>query len=320
MRRLPLVMLAVGGCGGTISTSSSIHDDLNDQSALASCATGDVAANLAIVSELRESYHEMIVCGGLALNFDSAITNVLLNAATGHSQASSLVYRGNGTYETPNHMMMLRTSLTGGNGIGFDVLDPQSYLAGITVGVNASGLVNTVARGGSPWQMLGHAAADIELQFQGQGPGFALLDLTAADTRGGHLKISPKRIAQALASHISIADRIDVENQYGATTVHYLIDGAPQPLTQAISDNSVPMTLTSIQATETTTGQTIKITEWTMASKGDGGKTLDGTIGLEVDGRAFPYHVTFTHPIAWIRTSSSAVAGKPGRGPSPAPE
>ena len=127
-------------------------------------------------------------------------------------------------------MMMLRTSLTGGNGIGFDVLDPQSYLAGI---------VRPRQHGRAwrrSWQMLPRSGRH-RAPVSALGPG-SRLDLTAADTRGGHLKISPKRIAEALASHISIADRIDVENQYGATTVHYLIDGAPQPLTQAISDNS----------------------------------------------------------------------------------
>ena len=56
------------------------------------------------------------------------------------------------------------------------------------------------------------------------------------------------------------------------------------------------MKLVSIVATHEATGQTIRTTEWTMDFRGDGGKVLDGTIGVEVDGGAFPYAARFTYP------------------------
>jgi hypothetical protein len=296
----PLVLLACLGpaCGGASVSGSgggaAIVDELKDPSALAACAKGDVAANLQIVSELRESYHEMIVCGGLALDFDSAIINVIAHAALGRGGPSQLAYRGNGTYATANGMMMIRTSLTGGSGIGFDVLDPQSYLAGITI--NASGLVDVAARGGSPWDMLSHASAALDIQFQGQGPGFELLGLAADATRGGRLHIDPERIASAIAAHISVANRINVDNEQGGMTVHYILDGIPQPLSDVRSNKHIPMKLASIQATRAATGQTITITEWTMQFRGDGSTVLDGTIALDVTGGAFPYSVRFTYP------------------------
>ncbi|MDB4953291.1 MAG: hypothetical protein JWO36_860 [Myxococcales bacterium] len=294
MRRFGLVLLVVTGCHVGSGNPAVIDDLKQAQFALAGCASGDLATNLAIVSDLRESYHEMIVCGGLALDFDDAILHVIANAAIGRGGPSALVYQGNGTYATSNGMMMLRTSLTGGSGIGFDVLDPQSYLAGISV--NANGLVDVAARGGSPWSLVTHAAGSLQIQFQGQGPGFALLGLSADQARGGRLDLDLAKIADALASHISIANRINVDNEQGGTTVHYILEGGARPLNEIRSNKTVPMTLASIQATRAATNQTIKITDWTMQFRGDGGKVLDGSIALDVTGGAFPYSVRFTYP------------------------
>ena len=298
----PLVLLAclAPACvGASVSGSAggaAIVDELKDPSALAACAKGDVAANLQIVSELRDSYHEMIVCGGLALDFDSAIINVIAHAALGRGGPSQLVYRGSGTYATANGMMMIKASLGDGSGIGFDVLDPQSYLVGLYVNANAAGLVDVAARGGSPWSMIKHASANLDIQFSGQGPGFALLGLTADEVRSGRILTDPRRIADAIAAHINIANRISVENEQGGTTIHYLLDGDPQPLNNILGSKAVPMKLASIVASHPATGQTIRITDWTMQFKGDGGKVLDGSIALDVDGGEFPYSVRFTYP------------------------
>ena len=54
--------------------------------------------------------------------------------------------------------------------------------------------------------------------------------------------------------------------------------------------------LASIEATRRSTGQRIKITEWTMQFRGDGSTVLDGSIALDVEGGAFPYSVRFTYP------------------------
>lgn len=87
-----------------------------------------------------------------------------------------------------------------------------------------------------------------------------------------------------------------MDNEHGATTVHYILEGARQPLQDSLEHKSVPMQLVSIVATNEATGQTIKVTDWTMQFKGDGGTVLDGTIGMEVDGGAFPYAVRFAYP------------------------
>lgn len=279
---------AVTSSGGG---SASIVDDLGQpQVALAGCASGDLKEQLAIVSDLRDSYHEMIVCGGLGLSFDDAIVSVLAHAALGRGGPSQLRYQGNGTYATANRMMMIRTALACGGPIGFDVLDPASYLTGITV--DASGGVDAAMRGGSPWQVLGQASAKV--RFTGEGPGFALIASAADAIRAGHLDAA--KIKRALGDAITVANRIDVENEQGGTVVHYILDGAPQTLSDVLDSKTVPMQLASIEATRAATGQSIKITDWTMQFRGDGSTVLDGTIAVDIEGGAFPYSVRFTYP------------------------
>ncbi|MBV8762586.1 MAG: hypothetical protein JO257_35200 [Deltaproteobacteria bacterium] len=288
-------LLALAGCHVSAGGSATITDDLGQpQGALGRCAAGDLKDQLAIVGELRDSYHEMIVCGGLALSFDDAIVNVIAHAALGRGGPSQLRYQGNGTYATSNGMMMIKTALASGGGIGFDVLDPQSYLAGIAI--DASGSLDAVMRGGSPWQMAAHAAGSLDVRFTGQGPGAMLLGLTADELRGGVLHIDPKRIEKALGDTITVTNRIDVENEQGDTVIHYVLDGAPEKLGDVLANKHVPMQLVSIEATRKSTGQTIRITDWTMQFRGDGGTVLDGAIALDVDGGAFPYSVRFTYP------------------------
>lgn len=297
--RLSLVVVAalIPGCGGArVSGSLSVTDELTDPSAVAACARGDVQANLAIVSDLRDSYHEMIVCGGLQLQFEDSLVNVIANAALGRGQASMLRYQGNGVFGTPNGMMMVKTHTLDGQALAADPMDPNSYLVGLQVTANAAGMVNTAMSGGSPWSLLKKASANLDVQFTGQGPLFALLELGANGGFSGRMLLDPKQLAKAIARNIKISNRISVDNQQGGTTIHYILEGPPQPLQDSLDHKSVPMKLASIVATHEATGQTITVTDWTMEFKGDGGKVLDGTIGLDVDGGAFPYAVKFTYP------------------------
>ena len=293
MRRALLLVLA-SGCGGA-RISAGISDELTDPAALAACVKGDVRANLAIVSDLRDSYHEMIVCGGLQLSFQNDLVNVLANAALGRSPVAQLRYQGNGVFATPNGMMLIKTSLPDGRPLSANPLDPSSYMVGLHVTANATGMVDAALTGGGAWGVLKKASANLDVQFSARGPLFDLLGPEFARS-GFRLVLEPKKLAKAIAKSLMIANRISVDNTHGGTTIHYLLDGAPQPLSDAMDKKAVPMTLSSILATHEATGQSIRITEWTMQFKGDGGKVLDGTIALEVDGGDFPYAVRFTYP------------------------
>jgi hypothetical protein len=138
------------------------------------------------------------------------------------------------------------------------------------------------------------AAASLDIQFTAKGPLFDILELGGGFSP--RMLLEPKKLAKAIAKNIYITNRISVDNTHGGTTVHYILEGAPQPLADNVDHKKVPMTLVSIVADHKATGQTIRTTEWTMAFKGDGGKVLDGTIGVEVDGGAFPYAAKFTYP------------------------
>lgn len=294
MRPLPLLCL-LAACGGArVSGSISINDELTDPTAVAACATGDTRANLEIISDLRDSYHEMIVCGGLQLDFENSLVNVIANAALNRSTSSAMQYQGNGVFASPNGMMLIKLALADGRPLSANPLDPSSYMVGLHVTAQASGAIDAAMRGGSPWSVVSKAAASVDLQFTARGPLFDILEL--GENASFRLLLEPKKLAKAIAKNIYITNRISVDNEQGGTVVHYILEGAPQPLADNLDHKTVPMKLVSIVAEHKATGQTIRTTEWTMAFKGDGGKVLDGTIGVEVDGGAFPYAAKFTYP------------------------
>jgi len=323
MRRIALLLI-LAGCGGgrasgsasaNVTVSVAVHDDLQSPGVLAACTNGAAAdTNLSIVSDLRDSYHEMIVCGGLAFGWSIAVIGVIADAIGGKHSEPAMIYKGNGVYASRNGMMEIQTMLTGtGAGIGFDVLDPRSYLAGLSIQANAGGTLSAAA-GGRWGDALGKAAASARVSFQAEGPGFALLGMTADAARAGKFDLA--RIKRAIGDGISVVNRIDVNNTHGSTTVHYKLESKPQRLNEWIDGKKVPMTLTSIEATNATTGQSIKITEWTMDYRGDGGRVLDGTIGFDVLGGAFPYAVKFTYP---HRAEPDVALGCPPQAAAPPP-
>jgi hypothetical protein len=182
--------------------------------------------------------------------------------------------------------------------VGFNVLDPQSYLAGLTVTVNAQGMVGGAMSGGGGWgSMLGRAAgqADVQVTFQGEGPGFQYLGITMQEARSGRLDKYLSKIEKSLGQLIKVENRVTVNDQHGGTTIQYVLQSPPTPVGDMNKKKAVPMQLVSITATNAL-GQKVAITKWTMDYKGDGGRVLDGTIGMNIEGGAFPYHVEMTYP------------------------
>jgi hypothetical protein len=301
--RLLPILACLAGCGGASASGSAtatitIRDDLQVAStALQSCATGDVGANMQIVQDLRDSYHEMIVCGGLSMQFNNSITSVIANALLQKAMGTPLQYQGNGVYATPNNVMWIRVT-AGEAPVGFNVLDPQSYLAGLTVTVNAQGMVGGAMSGGGGWgSMLGRAAgqADVQVTFQGEGPGFQYLGITMQEARSGRLDKYLSKIEKSLGQLIKVENRVTVNDQHGGTTIQYVLQSPPTPVGDMNKKKAGPMQLVSITATNAL-GQKVAITKWTMDYKGDGGRVLDGTIGMNIEGGAFPYHVEMTYP------------------------
>ncbi|HTL36957.1 MAG TPA: hypothetical protein VL326_27665 [Kofleriaceae bacterium] len=252
---------------------------------------------MSLVSDLRDSYHEMIVCGGLSLQFNNSIQSVIANALLQKAMGTPLQYQGNGVYATPNGVMWIRVSTDAGP-LAFNAMDPQSYLAGLTVTVNAQGMVGgAMSGGGGLGSMLGRAAghADVQVSFQGEGPGFALLGITSQEARSGRLDKYLSRIEKSLGQLIKVENRVTVNNVQGGTNIQYILQSPPTPIGDMTGKKTVPMQLVSIQATNAL-GQQVAITKWTMDYKGDGGRVLDGTIGMDVTGGSFPYHVEMTYP------------------------
>lgn len=280
-------------------------DELQDptHASIAGCVSGDVEAELQIVRDLRDSYHEMIVCGGLAVDFNNSVAGVITAAVIDRARGGKgFTYQGDGVYVAGNGMMVVRataaTDIGGwkaGDPLALDILDPESYLVGIQI--DASGVIDLAARGGSVTDILGKAAGTINFSFQAEGPAFALLGLNESEARERHLHIDPRKIEEALGTRIALANRVNVDDEKGKTRVNYHLEGPPRPVKDTRSDKNVSMQLIKIDAARAETNQAIQITEWTMQFHGDLSQgSLDGTIGLDVRGGAFPYHVLFTYP------------------------
>jgi hypothetical protein len=333
MRRIASLLI-LAGCGGgsangsasaNVSVSVVVHDDLTNPAVISSCSGGaDAAANLAIISDLRDSYHEMVVCGGLAYSWSIAVIGVIADAIEHKKGQPLMIYKGNGIYASRNGMMEIQTVLTStGQGIGFDVMDPNSYLAGLSIQASAGASLSAAASG--HWgQALGQAAASAQVSFQAQGPGFALLGMTEGAARSGKFDLAS--IKHAIGDGISVINRIDVHDTHGDTTVHYILQGKPQKLGEWIDGQKVPMTLASVEATNSKTGQSINVTNWNMDYIGKGhGQILDGTIALDVLGGAFNYSAKFTYPhraepdIELACAAPTAPAAGPTAPPPPQP-
>jgi hypothetical protein len=203
-----------------------------------------------------------------------------------------MVHQGGGVYATPNGMMTTRTSFAGGGTLDFPALDPESYFTGK---VNAN-LVEVAAALGAADKKDALAKVDLELVIDRQGPGFGLLGIAPDEIKDHRVHVTPKRLADAIGAKIQVADRIDVKDDKGGTTIHYVLEGTPRLVKDVVDSKAVPMKLTSVTATRAATGQSIRITSWDMAYRGDAGQVLDGSIALDVDGGAFPYSVRFTYP------------------------
>ena len=262
-------------CGGSVSASA-------------------LADSLEIASDFKESCHELIVCGGLATNFSSAVIDVLLNAALGNGSAQ-LTYKGNGVYETGNAgdggtgVVMDITAILGadttfgkaGDVINFNLLDIATYFTGAKL--TASATIGTKG-----------ASYAIGASFTSTGPGFELLGL--GSTGQSPMTIDSNKVEASLGK-ILIKTHIHQSDSQGHALFTYDVSAPPQSLTSALSGDSVPFTLEGLTGARADLGQTIKVTSWQIGYLDTGPSGyMNGTIAFQVTGGPLPYTATFHYP------------------------
>jgi hypothetical protein len=225
----------------------------------------------------------------------SAVVNILLNAAIGGGGAS-LVYKGNGVYESGNPAdsgtgtVMDVTTMLGadtsfgkaGDVINFNLLDIGTYFTGVKVTASASISTN------------GTATQNLSVEFTGLGPGVELLGL--GKTPASPLQISSDKISAALGQ-IQIKTHVHQADQQGHALFNYDIDGPQQSLGSALSGDAVPFNLVGLTGGRADTMQAVTIKTWQInyLDTGHNGYT-NGTIAFAVSGGKLPYTATFHYP------------------------
>ena len=176
-------------------------------------------------------------------------------------------YQGNGVYASANGMMMIKTVASDGARSRSTRSIRRATSSGCTVTANAQRRDRAPRRAAAARGTLGtKTAATLDVQFQGAGPavraarprrrgrcrGGRLLDRSEEDREGdreAHQRREPDQRRKPAGRHDG--------------PLHPR--GPPQPLSDVARHKAVPMKLVSIVATHAATGQTIKVTDWTMA-------------------------------------------------------
>ncbi len=271
------------------STATPIDERGQAEVKLAACARGDVAAQVAIVSDFVDSCHEMIVCGGLTNQFGVAIVSVLLSAALGKDLSiGAITYQGDGVYKVGDVMTMTlvlgRDTSWGkvGDVTPFDVTRLDSYFTEATVTASASVSIGPGGR---------ETKQQLTVSFAGVGPGVELLGLGPNPASG--VKVDFHEVARSLGGAIQTANVITVDDRKGESHIGYHLTSAPQRFGELLGHAPQGMTLVSVDATRG--AQRVEVTSWGMQFQPGSSGTLDGTIDLTVHGD-FDYRVHLGYP------------------------
>jgi hypothetical protein len=311
MKKIALLGLIVAaaacnGLGGPTGAGSSappankapVVDALEDAThpELSACTTGlneaTIDATLDIARDARDSYHEMIVCGGLTASMSTSLIMILLSAADGDpTSPGGLSYEGDGYYRSGDVMgtrlYLGRDTSWGSKGelIDFDVFNLANYFTKFTV--RAKGSVD----------LTGNASTSIELEFESAGPGLELLGF-AADTPSP-IKVDLREVQAALgsievATAITVLDTVLDAGESGGSRVSYELESPRVAISRILDSGDVPMELLEMGATRD--AQTMAVDGWRIGYQNVSGGILDGSIEATIRGGAFDYRVVYDYP------------------------
>ena len=193
---LPLLL---GGClqssssSGTFSSSPS-QPPFGGSSSAKECTEGVpstiVNAQVEVMQQTGDSYHEMVACGGLAYRISSSIYQILATSlleSAGVSVPGGFVYEGEGRYVTGSGGTTMVVSYLYGDDfevgledepVLYDLFDFDNYLRGVSVSVdpisqellvsyNATGpLVELLGKGANPPNPLSLTLQDVQAPYR----------------------------------------------------------------------------------------------------------------------------------------------------------
>jgi hypothetical protein len=306
-----LLSSSLFACGPTTSNTTPAKDDIEDKNyaGLKACrgtsTDAVVANNVELALDVRESLHEMVVCGGLMFSLAGAVISVLIDAAQGNTRdPAGFMFDGAGTYTSPQMDVQFflgeDTSFgKAGDIITFNVFRPESYLLGAKV--DAKGSVDTS----------GKVKYSVTASFSGVGPGVELLGLGTSPA--SPIKVDTNGLLAALGK-IQISSKIHVKDAQAHGQVDYELAVDRAPLSQVTGGVKQSVQLVSLAGSRADLKQTAEIKSFTISFADVGNHALDGTVLANVSGGVFPFQVLYSYP---TRAEPDVVLGCVGDSLSP---
>jgi len=294
-------LLALTACGsrsqksGPPENRSPAVDALEDpkhpglEACRGSISTGDLESNLEIARATKDSYHEMVVCGGLNASISITLIQIMISSAAGKSTSpSGFSFSGAGAWRAGTQMdvtfhLGFDTKFgKAGDLITYDLFKLDTYFTGATIKATAS--LNTK----------GETTTSLTMAFTGLGPGIELLGLGPEPK--SPVVIDAAKIAESLGK-ITLHSKVHIDDKKVNSHIKYELDMVPMTLGQITAGEPSVMKLLSVSGERPDLGQKMTVTNFGIDYRDIGSGYLDGKIEVEMTGGPyFPYAVTYTYP------------------------
>ncbi len=254
-----------------------------------SIASGDLESNLEIARATKESYHEMVVCGGLNASISITLIQIMISAAAGKdTNPSGFTFDGKGLWRAGTQMdVEFRLGFDtkfgrAGDLITYNLFKLDTYFTGATIKATAS--VNTK----------GEATTSLTMAFTGLGPGIELLGLGPEPK--SPVVIDGAQIAASLGK-ITLFSKVHIDDKKANSHIKYELETNPMTLGQITAGEPTVMKLLNVSGERPDVGQKMTVTNFGIDYRDIGSGYLDGKIEVDITGGLFfPYSVTYSYP------------------------
>jgi hypothetical protein len=283
-----------GGCGdGVCSAGESCASDCGSfvdyDGSLDGCSAGvsqsELDATLIVVTNTADSYHEMVACGGLAMDLTVSLVQVVASAVADAADVEipgAYEYAGDGRYVTASSgtTMTVEYLLGGDYQLGneddvvpYDLFEWSNYLAGASVSVD-------------------ELHQELEISYDAAGPLVELLGFGANPPNPLVVDLANVYTIGAPIERLKMRASVDVVDGQGANTVTYALQSDPRRLSPLLADGAIDYDL--IAAETRGTADHLTTTSWGVGYNDVAG-ALNGEIEFQVRGGAVPVDGTFTY-------------------------
>jgi len=259
---------------------------------LDSCVDGlsqpDIDETLAVVTDMENSYHEMVACGALVYQLISGLVEIFVDVITDISSVSTpdgFTY-ADGLYHaaTDDGSVSMDVAFfwgrdyalnAEGDPVADDLFTINNYLENLSVEVDYLA-----------WELLIHYDATgplVELLGQRADPPNPIaIGLDDLDDLGRDLY------------NLDLSTTIDVEDPRDASVIIFHLGSPLAQVESLLTGGQLALEHLSSSAVNDSIGQSVDAADWAVDYV-DGSNALDGTIGFDAVGGAFDFDGVFTY-------------------------